>query len=119
MTSNINIITFLTVLFTGCFIENEKSQLEKLTEYEGRYEYSNPKSLIIAASNFDTTLYAIIDDAQYPLKYIGKDTFETLQKSPVIFQRDNNNEVESYFTEGKVYKLLGKTIEKQDRKSVV
>ncbi len=107
-------ILFLTIIVSGCSVVKEKSQLEKLSDYEGKYEYSNPKSLIIAASNFDTTLYAIIDDAQYPLKYVSRDTFETPQKIPVIFQRDNDNEVESYLTEGEVYKLLGKTIEKQE-----
>jgi CubicO group peptidase (beta-lactamase class C family) len=114
MTKNLKTIILWASLFTGCSIDNEKSDYEKLIDYEGSFEYSNPKSLILAASDFDTTLYAIIDDAKYPLKYISRDTFETPQKIPIIFQRGNNNEVESYLTEGKVYKLLGKTIEKQD-----
>jgi hypothetical protein len=59
-------------------------------------------------------LYAIIDDAQYPLKYISKDTFETPQKTPVIFQRDEKEEVISYLTDGKAFKRIGETIEKQE-----
>ena len=73
-----------------------KSNYEKLLDYEGKYEYSNPATLTIAASNYDTTLYAIIDDAQYPLKYINRDSFQTPQKTSVIFQRDENKQVISY-----------------------
>lgn len=68
----------------------------------------------MAASNFDTTLYAIIDDAQYPLKYVSKDTFETPQKSPLVFNRNDNEEVISYLTDGKNFNLLSKRIEKQE-----
>ncbi len=110
----IQTVLFLTMLGAGCSVDKEKSQYENLTDYEGRYEYSNPDSLILAASNLDTTLYAIIDDARYPLKYISKDTFETPQKSPLIFQRNEKDEVISYQTDGKNFMLLGKAIEKQD-----
>ena len=111
---NIQIIMSVTILLAGCSVGNKKTQLEILADYDGRYEYSNPKSLILAASDFDTTLYAIIDDAKYPLNHIGKDTFETTQKSPVVFQRGNDGEIKSYSSEGKVYKLLGRAIENQD-----
>jgi CubicO group peptidase (beta-lactamase class C family) len=110
----IQIMTFLTILLAGCSVDHKKSELEMLNDYEGKYEYTNPKSIVIAASDFDTTLYAIIDDAQYPLKYIAKDTFETPQKNPVIFQRDKENEVKSYLTEGKTYKVISKAIEENE-----
>ncbi|MDL5047595.1 hypothetical protein QQ054_16385 [Oscillatoria amoena NRMC-F 0135] len=74
-------ILFSAIIAHGCSVDKRETQYEKLLEYEGRYEYTNPESLVLAASNFDTTLYAIIDDAQYPLKYVSKDTFETPQKS--------------------------------------
>lgn len=96
----------LAILFAGCAAK-AKSPLERLAEYEGIYEYSNPESLVLAASDFDTTLYAIIDDAQYPLTFVSNDTFQSPQKTPVVFQRDEQGEVTGYFTEGKVYKLLG------------
>ncbi len=107
-------ILFLTILFAACSEVGEKSLFENLTVYEGRYEYSNPDSLIFAASNLDTILYAIIDDAQYPLRYMGKDTFETPQKSPLIFHRSENNEIISYQLDGKTYNIKGKAIEHRD-----
>ena len=59
-------------------------------------------------------MYAIIDDAQYPLKYISKDTFETAQKTPLIFQRDEKEEIAGYRSEGKDFKRIAKTIEKHE-----
>ena len=108
------IALFFSIIVYGCSVEKEKSQYENLVDYEGRYEYSNPESLVLATSNFDTTLYAIIDDAQYPLKYISKDTFETPQKSPLVFQRNAKAEVVSYLTDGKIFNLITKTIKKQE-----
>lgn len=105
---------FFIFLVFGCSVGKQLSQYEKLLDYEGTYEYSNPASLTIAASNYDTTLYAIIDDAQYPLKYISKDSFQTPQKSPVIFQRDENKLVISYQSDGKSFKRITNTIEKQE-----
>lgn len=110
----IQVILFLIIIVFGCSVDKEKSHYEKLADYEGRYEYSNPESLVLAASNFDTTLYAIIDDAQYPLRYISKDTFETPQKSPLVFQRNEKEEVVRYLTDGKNFDLITKTIEKQE-----
>jgi CubicO group peptidase (beta-lactamase class C family) len=108
------VILFAIILVVDCSGIKEQSQYDKLVDYEGKYEYSNPDSLILAASNFDTTLYAIIDDAKYPLKYIARDTFETPQKIPLVFQRDENNKVISYQTDGSTFRLKGKTIGSQD-----
>lgn len=107
-------IPLFTIIVYGCSIDKEKSRYKKLVEYEGRYEYTNPESLVLAASNFDTTLYAIIDDAQYPLRYVSKDTFETPQKSPLVFKRNSKGEVASYLTDGKNFNLITKTTEKPE-----
>lgn len=101
----------ITLVITFCSATREKSTLAELKDYEGVYEYSNPKQLTLAVSDFDTTLYAVVDDAQYPLKYISRDTFQTTQKNLVTFQRNKQNAVECYSTEGKTYKRLGKSAE--------
>ena len=103
------------MIVAGCAVNKEKSHFEKLADFEGRYEYSNPASLFMAVSTLDTTLYAIIDDAQYPLHHISQDTFHTHQKTSLIFQRNDQGEVISYKTDGKVFALIDKTIEKQER----
>jgi CubicO group peptidase (beta-lactamase class C family) len=109
----IQLLLLLTILMAACTVDQEKSQFEKLLDYEGQYEYSNPDSLTLAVSDMDTILYAIIDDAKYPLKYISKDTFETPQKTPLVFQRNGNNEVISYQTDGETFTIKRKTIDAQ------
>ncbi|WP_019038365.1 DJ-1/PfpI family protein [Psychroflexus tropicus] len=79
---------------------------KKLQEYEGEYEYINNSSLLIFASELDTTLYALIDGAKYPLNYMDTNKFTDIQGKPVIFQRDKKSKVKSYKTEGKTFAFL-------------
>lgn len=111
---DIPVFLSLMMIVAGCAVNQEKSHFEKLADFEGRYEYSNLASLFMAVSTLDTTLYAIIDDAQYPLHHISQDTFHTPQKTPLIFQRNDQGEVISYKTDGKVFAFIDKTIEKQE-----
>ena len=71
----------------GVPLRKEKSKLDTLLEYEGNYEYVSESTLDIVASELDTTLYAIIDEAKYPLKYMSKGTFTNIQDVLVIFER--------------------------------
>src|SRR5688500_2137212 len=89
-------------------------QKEFLFDYNGKYEYTNPTSLILSASDFDSTLYAIIDETKYRLNYISKDTFEDNARNQVIFQRDKTGKVIRYTLKGRVFKLLTTEIEKQE-----
>src|ERR1041385_6412401 len=92
-------ILFSAFIVNACSFTNEKSEYESLMDYNGKYEYTNPKSLVLSVSNFDTTLYAILDDAKYPLKHVGKDTFENSSKTPLIFQREKSGKVTGYVYE--------------------
>jgi len=114
MNNDCRLLLFFIMIVYGCSVGKQKSNYDKLLDYEGKYDYSNPASLTIAASNYDTTLYAIIDDAQYPLKYINRDSFQTPQKTSVIFQRDENKQVISYQQDGKSFKRITNTIERQE-----
>jgi len=102
-----NLLVLIPFLI-GCASQEEKSHYEKLLDYEGNYQYINQSSLDILASELDTTLYAVIDNAKYPLKHIGIDSFVDNQNSPVVFQRGKNNAVVSYTTEGQLFKLINK-----------
>jgi putative intracellular protease/amidase/CubicO group peptidase (beta-lactamase class C family) len=87
---------------------------EKLLDYQGKYEYINNTSLIIFASEFDTTLYAAIEGAKYPLNYVGTNSFTDTQGKPVIFQRDEKGKVKSYTTEGQQFAYLNADFEKPE-----
>lgn len=105
-------LLLLIPFFIGCSSQNEKSPYEKLLKYEGTYQYVGATTLDIVASEMDTTLYAVISNAKYPLKYISADSFINIQKSPVVFVRNEDNEVSSYEAGGETYDLITKDFEK-------
>ena len=107
-------ILLLLPLIIGCSPQNEKSQYEKLLDYEGNYEYVGEATLDILASELDTTLYAVIDKAKYPLKHIALDSFVNIQNNPVVFERDKENEVVSYRTDGQTFNLIKKDFDKME-----
>ena len=97
---------FLIFLLIGCSAQKEKSEYEKLLDYEGTYEYVNQSTLDIVASELDTTLYAVIDKAKYPLDHIALDSFTNIQDIPVVFKRKKSNKVKGYKTSGQSFKLI-------------
>ncbi|MGB5820980.1 MAG: serine hydrolase domain-containing protein [Saonia sp.] len=101
-------------ILIGCSTPKEKSQYDKLLEYEGKFEYIEESTLDIVASELDTTLYAVIDNAKYPLKHIELDSFVNIQGSPVVFKRNTNNQIISYKAGGENFKLIGKDIQKME-----
>jgi CubicO group peptidase (beta-lactamase class C family) len=105
-------LLLLIPLIIGCSSQKEKSQYEKLLDYEGNYQYVGETTLDILASELDTTLYAVIDKAKYPLKHITLDSFVNIQNSPVVFQRDKDNKVASYKADGQTFELINKDFEK-------
>ncbi|MEX2232044.1 MAG: hypothetical protein WD824_07790 [Cyclobacteriaceae bacterium] len=108
-----NIGTALTLILTlwlgGCAFEKEKSRYDKLVEYEGKFEYFNGSSLILSASELDTTLYAILDEAKYPLRYVSADTFTDVGKDSIIFYRDEEGRIKSYQVRYNSFMLYGRS----------
>jgi len=107
-------LLFLIPFIIGCSLPKEKSDYEKLLEYEGNYEYVDKTTLDIMASEFDTTLYALVDNAKYPLKHIVLDSFTNIQDVPVVFERAKSNRVKGYRTDGIEFKLITSEIEKTE-----
>ncbi len=108
-------LVFLILVFallSSCTSKKEISQFDRFLEYEGRYQYFDNTTLDIVASKLDTTLYAVIDQAKYPLRYIDLDSFVDAQKSPVVFQRDANKNIVGYEVSGETFQLITKDFEK-------
>lgn len=99
---------------TGCYSQKQKSEYGKLLKYEGNYEYVNKTTLDFVASELDTTLYAVIDKAKYPLKHIALDSFANNQNIPVVFERDKSNRITGYKTDGQEFKRITSSIEKME-----
>lgn len=104
----------LILLLIGCSSPQEKSGYDKLLDYEGNYEYVGKTTLDIIASELDTTLYAVINKAKYPLKQIGLDSFTNIQGDPVIFERDESNKVINYRAGGQTFRLITTDFEKME-----
>lgn len=107
-----SLLSITSILASGCSPQKEKSDYHKLLEYEGNYEYLNKTTLDIMASELDTTLYAVIDNAKYPLKHIDLDSFVNIADIPVVFERDKSNRIVGYKVDGQVFKLISSHIEK-------
>lgn len=102
------------VLLIGCSTPKAPSEYEQLLAYEGTYAYVNESTLELVASAMDTTLYAVIDKAKYPLNHIVSDSFTNIQDIPVVFQRDQSNNVISYSTGGQTFKLITTDFERME-----
>ena len=106
------VLVLCCVTFLGCFSSKERLEYEELKVYEGRYEYIEGTTLDIIASPLDTSLYAVIDKAKYPLKYVGLDSFLNMQGDPVVFIRNDAKQLVGYEVGGMPFKLISKDFEK-------
>ncbi len=102
----------ILISFFACSSEKEKNQFEKFLEYEGNYQYINEATLDIIASELDTTLYAVVDQAKYPLKHIASDSFNDLQNNLVVFQRDKKKNIIGYHLSGQSFELITRDFKK-------
>lgn len=109
-----NILLLCTLISLGCSSPKEKSPYQQLTAYEGHYEYVGDTTLDLVASEFDTILYAILDNSKYPLKHIERDSFVNIRNVPVVFNRDEAANVISYQSGGQVFKLITKEFDKME-----
>ena len=109
-----NKLYFLIFLLIGCSTQKEQSEYQQLLDFEGTYEYIDQNTLSIVASEFDTTLYAVINKAKYPLNHIALDSFTNNQDIPVVFKRDGVNKVISYETGGQSFRQLSTNFEKME-----
>jgi CubicO group peptidase (beta-lactamase class C family) len=102
------IIAVVSVLLGGCretarFRSSYDSTAERSTpaapdlkEFEGRYEYLSGASIQFAGSPRDGVLYAILDEAKYPLKRISERVFADRDGSRVVFERGETGRVSGY-----------------------
>ena len=109
-----SILTITLLLTFGCSSTKEKSEYEILLDYEGKYDYINNSTLELKTSEVDTTLYALINNAKYPLKYIALDSFIDIQGSSVVFKRNEIKDIVSFESDGQAFKLLDANIQKTE-----
>ena len=69
---------------------------EDLKQFEGRYEYLHGASIQIAGSPRDGVLYAILDEAKYPLKRLSEGVYADRTGSRVVFERGEKGRVSGF-----------------------
>ncbi|PKD17033.1 6-aminohexanoate hydrolase [Salegentibacter salinarum] len=107
-------LLLLIPILISCSTTKEKTEYQHLLDYEGRYEYINQSTLNIVASELDTTLYAVVKKAKYPLNHISLDSFTNIQDIPVVFKRDKSNKVVGYETSGQSFQQITTDFEKME-----
>lgn len=85
---------------------------QQLLKYEGKYEYLSGSTLQMMASPIDTTLYAVINNAKYPIFHVAADTFSNAQDIPVIFQRNGQGDIKGYTVDRQFFGLITTDITK-------
>lgn len=107
-------VTLLSaIVASACSSAEETSRYDEFLQYEGHYEYTGSSTLDIIVSDLDSSLYAVVDKAKYPLSFVNIDTFSNVQGLPVIFFRDEAGLVTGYEADGQSFELLSKDIEKK------
>ncbi len=99
-------------LFTSFFSfsqPKEKIPYQQLKEYEGIYQYPNPRRISLAASPKDTALIAIINQSEYVLKNERPDVFST-KYDTIRFIRDVHNMPFAYIKNKDTFKLISKNV---------
>jgi CubicO group peptidase (beta-lactamase class C family) len=115
MRSSFLLIFFLCTIVSNCFSQTDYTiSYQELKKYEGKYEYSGQQTLEMAASPKGLLLYAIIDDARYPLTPARKDVFLNNGKQEVQFIRNSSQDIIGYTVKNDepdhMFKLLTKEV---------
>lgn len=106
-----SVLAIVSAMLYSCRSDDPGATTD-LKDYEGTYEYWNNTRVVLTASALDTSLYAIVDEAKYPLTLVARDTFLNSSKQPVIFRRDEKGRITGVNAEGNFFKLLSDTVPK-------
>src|SRR3569623_2042948 len=107
------VLTFTLIFIRLCGWSQQpkyKPSYHQLKDYEGYYQFINHGTLQMAVSPRDTVLYAIINQARYPLKAASADIFLDNSKQPVKFLRDAFNRITGYTYKADTLKLINKNV---------
>jgi len=80
-----------------------------LAEYDGVYEYHGTTRLVIVSTN--DMLFAVIDEAKYPLKPLGTDTFRNATGDIIPFRRSGDGGVSGLVERGTFFARLSAAVD--------
>jgi CubicO group peptidase (beta-lactamase class C family) len=88
-------------------LEAQQSSAPRLTDYVGTYTDSPEHTLEIVNGD---GLFAVVDEATYPLRSSGVDKFTTMGGQTVSFLRDTSGKVTGYEQDGKFHPRMSTSV---------
>ena len=71
-------------------------RVSNLKDYVGTYEFKDSQKVVIAYSERENSIYAILDGQNYPLFYLADHSFQSLNGQHITFERDAHHTVTGY-----------------------
>src|SRR5690349_18628922 len=69
-----------------------------LAAYEGEFAYQGNSRILLVAR--DSILFAVLDDARYPLRFLGGDRFRNAAGDTIPFRRAADGQVSGFVERG-------------------
>src|SRR4051812_49588931 len=88
---------------------NDTTPDAPLSDYEGVYAYQGGTSLMIVATR--STLFAVIDEAKYPLRSIGGDRFLNAGGDTIPFRRAADGAIAGFLERAHFFPRLTRVID--------
>ena len=98
-------IALLTV--TGAALA--QAQRASLASYEGEFAYHGGSHIVLVAR--DSTLFAVLDDARYPLRFLGGDRFLNGGGDTIPFRRSADGQVSGFVEHGVFFARLSPRVD--------
>jgi len=95
------------LIAASSFVGAQQNSGKQLTDYVGTYADSPGHTLQIVVGD---TLFAVVDEAKYPLRPSGVDQFSTITGQIVSFRRDAQGVVTGYTQDGHFHPRVSTTI---------
>ncbi|HWA93296.1 MAG TPA: serine hydrolase [Terracidiphilus sp.] len=101
-----------TVALPGIALRAQKSSTQHLADYAGTYRDQPGHTIEIVDGD---GLFAVVDDAKYPLRPVGKDLFLTVSGETVPFVRDAKGNVTGYEQYGSFHPRISAYVSPESR----
>ncbi len=107
----VRVPVLLVVLFAlAGILPAQTSPLPPLTDYVGTYTFADAVDHTVEIAVGDDGLFAVVDQAKYPLRRAGADQFKTITGDIVSFPRDAGGKVIGFQQYGSLHPRLSTSI---------
>src|SRR6185369_16913377 len=81
----------------------------ELAGFEGEFAYHGSSRIVLVAR--DSTLFAVLDDARYPLRFLGDDRFLNGGGDTIPFRRSADGQVSGFVERGVFFARLSPRVD--------